>query len=221
MIERPRGIICRSSRCWPSPFADPAVRGLAHYRRRAGPRCSSAARARRGSDPTARARTGRGSGAVAGVAEILRRSDLAPAALARAAAQERELAAEARHHDIGRVPLLAALVGPLAGLQRALEVVRAALAQVALGDAGQVLIEDHHPPLGPLARLARRAVLPALAGGDRKMHDLQVALRVAHLGVAAEMAHLDHLVDATGHRLPAFLPARDHHLALPVLHSSH
>src|SRR3954470_14430352 len=129
-------------------------------------------------------------------AEILRRSDLRPAAaLARAtAAQERELAAEARHHDLGGVALLAALVGPLAGLQRALEVDRAALAQVALGDLGQVLVEDHHPmPLGPLARLARLAVLPALAGGDRQMHDLLVVLRVAHLGVAAEITHQDHL----------------------------
>src|SRR5215213_5632509 len=122
----------------------------------------------------------RGRGAVAGVAaEILRRSDLRPAAaLARTTAQERELAAEARHHDLGRVTLLAALVGPLAGLQRALEVDRAALAQVALSDVGQVLVEDHHPmPLGPLARVARLTVLPALAGGDRKMHDLLVALR--------------------------------------------
>ena len=29
-------------------------------------------------------------------------------------------------------------------------------------------------------------------------------LRVAHLGVAAEIAHQDHLVDAAGHLLPAF-----------------
>src|SRR5829696_6710107 len=60
-------------------------------------------------------------------------------------------------------------------------------------------------PLGPLSRLARLAVLPALAGGDREMHDLLVALGVAHLGVAAEITYQDHLVDAAGHcRLPAF-----------------
>ena len=72
------------------------------YRRRAGPRCSSAGRARRGSDPTARVRTGRDRGrrAVAGVAEILGRSYLGPAPLAHAA-QKRELAAGA-HHDLGR-----------------------------------------------------------------------------------------------------------------------
>src|SRR4051794_38048580 len=101
---------------------------------------------------------------------------------------------------------LAALVGALAGLQRALEIDRAALAQVALGDLGQVLVEDHHPvQLGPLARLGRLAVLPALAGGGRQMYDLLVALGVAHLGVAAEVAHQDHLVDAAGHRrLPTF-----------------
>src|SRR4051794_41966038 len=95
---------------------------------------------------------------------------------------------------------LAALVGPLAGLQRALEVDRAALAQVALGDLGQVLVEDHHPmPLGPLAWLARLAVLPALAGRDREVHDLLVILGVTHLGVAAGVTYQEKLVDAAGH----------------------
>jgi hypothetical protein len=46
------------------------------HRRRAGPRCPSAARARCRLDPMARARTGQGRGAVAGAAvEILRRAD--------------------------------------------------------------------------------------------------------------------------------------------------
>src|SRR3954471_19348332 len=145
----------------------------------------------------------RGGGAVASVAaEILRRSDLGPTALARAA-QERELAAEAGQHHLRGGALLPALVGPLAGLELALDVDRAALAQVALGDVRQVLVEDHHAvPLGPLARVARLAVLPALRGGDPQVDDLLVALAVAHLGVPPEVAHQDHLVHAAGHRLP-------------------
>src|SRR3954454_19333175 len=154
--------------------------------------------------PPALGRAGvRGGGAVAGVAAgILRRSDPGPTALARAA-QERELAAEAGQHHLRGGALLPALVGPLAGLELARDVDRAALAQVALGDVRQVLVEDHHAvPLGPLARVARLAVLPALRGGDPQVDDLLVALAVAHLGVPPEVAHQDHLVHAAGHRLP-------------------
>src|SRR4051795_11774355 len=108
-----------------------------------------------------------------------------------------------RQHHLRGVALLPALVGPLAGLELALDVDRAALAQVALGDVRQVLVEDHHAvPLGPLARVARLAVLPALRGGDPQVDDLLVALAVAHLGVPPEIAHQDHLVHAAGHRLP-------------------
>src|SRR3954464_2152007 len=156
--------------------------------------------------PPALGRAGaRGRGAVAGVAaEILRRSDLGPAALARAA-QERELAAEAGQHHLRGVALLHALVGPLAGLELALDVDRAALAQVALGDVRQVLVKDHHAvPLGPLARVARLAVLPALRGGDPQVDDLLVALAVAHLGVPPEVAHQDHLVHAAAIACPPF-----------------
>src|SRR4051812_42617997 len=72
--------------------------------------------------PPALGRAGaRGRGAVASVAaEILRRSDLGPTALARAA-QERELAAEAGQHHLRGGALLPALVGPLAGLELALD----------------------------------------------------------------------------------------------------
>src|SRR4051794_39282375 len=166
--------------------------------------------------PPALGRAGvRGRGAVAGVAaEILRRSDLGPAALARAA-QERELAAEAGQHHLRGGALLPALVGPLAGLELALDVDRAALAQVARGDVRQVLVEDHHAvPLGPLARVARLAVLPAFRGGDPQVDDLLVALAVAHLGVPPEVAHQDPLVHAAGHRLP---PSSSRGLACPRL----
>src|SRR3546814_7356117 len=78
---------------------------------------------------------------------------------------------------LGGVALLAALVGPLAGLQLPLDVHRAALAQVLLGDARQVLVEDHQPvPLGALALLAAALVPPALRGGQREVHDLGAVL---------------------------------------------
>src|SRR3546814_20871933 len=54
-----------------------------------------------------------------------------------AAAEQGELAAETLQHDLGGVALLAALVGPLAGLQLPLDVHRAALAQVLLGDRSE------------------------------------------------------------------------------------
>src|SRR4051794_33056291 len=154
--------------------------------------------------PPALGRAGvRGRGAVAGVAaEILRRSDLGPAALARAA-QERELAAEAGQHHLRGGALLPALVGPLAGLELALDVDRAALAQVARGDVRQVLVEDHHAvPLGPLARVARLAVLPALRGGDPEVAVFLVAWAVAPLGAPPGFPHKDPFVPAPAHRLP-------------------
>src|ERR1700751_1575625 len=57
--------------------------------------------------------------------------------------QHRQLAAEAVQHDLGRVALLAALIGPFAGLQCALEIDLRALLQVLLGDLGEPLVEDH------------------------------------------------------------------------------
>ena len=133
------------------------------------------------------------------VAEVAAAIVAAATALA-AAAEQGQLAPEAREHDLGGIALLAALVGPFAGLQLALDIDRAALAQVALGDVGQILVEDHHAvPLGALAVLARLAVAPALRGGDPQVDDLLIVLRVPHLGIAPEIAHQDHLVDAAGH----------------------
>src|SRR4051794_37102619 len=206
MIEPKDGAFLREQRKAPGArpssarFA-PALRGARGFAEEGVAAAEPLRDARR---PPALGRAGaRGGGAVAGVAAgILRRSDLGPAALARAA-QERELAAEAGQHHLRGGALLPGLVGPLAGLELALDVDRAALAQVARGDVRQVLVEDHHAvPLGPLARVARLAVLPALRGGDPQVDDLLVALAVAHLGVPPEIAHQDHLVHAAGHRLP-------------------
>ena len=133
----------------------------------------------------------------------------APASAAFAtAAEQGQFAAEALQDHLGGVLLLAALVGPFAGLQLALDIDRAALAQILLGDPGQVLVEDHHPvPLGAFALLAAAAVLPALGGGEREVHDLGAVLGASHLRVAAEVADQDDLVDAARHRLALACPS--------------
>ena len=50
--------------------------------------------------------------------------------------------------DLGGVVVLAFLVLPLAGLQAALDVHRAALLQVFTGDLGQAVVEHHAVPFG-------------------------------------------------------------------------
>src|SRR5690606_24672892 len=111
----------------------------------------------------------------------------APAALATTTAaagravEHRQRAIEAAQHDLGRITVLPVLVLPLAGLELALDVDLAALAQVVLGDVDQPFGEDRAAvPLGPLLPLAGVAVLPLLAG-----RDAQVAYRAAVL----ELAH--------------------------------
>src|SRR5690606_33839808 len=100
---------------------------------------------------------------------------------------------------------------PFARLQLALEVHRAALAQVLLGDLPQPLVEDHHAvPFGALAVLAAAAIAPALAGGDRKVDDLAAVLGVADFRVATEIAHENDLVDTAGHDTPSAQPFRGH-----------
>src|SRR5579863_4201980 len=111
-----------------------------------------------------------------------------------------QFALESADHDLGRIALLALLVGPLAGLQRAFDVNLAALVQEALGDVTDPIVENHHPvPLGAFLALARLAIVPGFAGGERQIDDLGAVLRGAHLGILAEIAHQDHLVDAACH----------------------
>src|ERR1700679_3757284 len=97
-----------------------------------------------------------------------------------------QLAAEVLEHDLGRVFLLAVLVGPFAGLERALDIDLGAFAQVLLGDLGEVLVEDDHAvPLGLLFPLAAGLVAPGLGRGDGKVHDGVAALHTADLRVRA------------------------------------
>src|SRR5262249_42712967 len=115
----------------------------------------------------------------------------------------RQFAAEALQHDLGRIALLPLLVGPFARLQGTLNIELRALAQVFLGDLDEPLVEDHDAvPFGALAPLARGAVAPALRGREVQIGDPGAVIGRADLGVAAEIADEDDLVDAASHGLP-------------------
>src|SRR5262249_36942498 len=66
----------------------------------------------------------------------------AEACSAAAAVEHGERGVEALQHDLGGVFLRAALVGPFAGLQLALDVNLGALLQILLGDLAEPLVED-------------------------------------------------------------------------------
>src|SRR5204862_5706462 len=126
------------------------------------------------------------------------------AAAAARAVEHRQFAAEALQHHLGRVFLDPGVVGPFAGLQGALDIDLRALLQVFLGDLNEALVEDHDAvPLGALLALARGAVAPALRGGEVQIGDADAVLGRADLGVAAEIADQDHLVDAASHGGPS------------------
>src|SRR5579883_1276046 len=123
------------------------------------------------------------------------------AAAVAAAVEHGERAAEARDHDLGRIALLAALVGPFAGRQLALDIDLRALAHVLLRDLSQLLVEDHDAvPFGALLALAALAIAPGVRRGDRHVHHGSAVLHGRHFGVAAEIADQDDLVHAARHR---------------------
>src|SRR6185369_16045388 len=113
------------------------------------------------------------------------------AAHALAAAEQLHLVRD----DLGGVVVLAFLVLPLARLQAALDVDRTALLQVFAGDLRQAVVEDHAVPFGLFLLLAALPVLPVARGGDADVAHRGAARRVAHLGIAAEVADDDDLVD--------------------------
>src|SRR5882724_4327612 len=111
-----------------------------------------------------------------------------------------EFAAEALQHDLGGVFLLAGLVGPFARLQLALDIDLGALVQVLLRHVHDALVEDDDPmPLGLLAALAGILVAPAFGGGEGEVGHARAVLRAADLGIAAEVADQNDLVDAACH----------------------
>ncbi len=87
--------------------------------------------------------------------------------------------------DFGGVAVGAGLfVLPLAGLQAAFDVDRAAFLQVFAGDLGQAVVHDHAVPFGFFAALAAGLVLPLRRGGQRQVADGRAVRAVAHFGVA-------------------------------------
>src|SRR5690606_9084302 len=101
--------------------------------------------------------------------------------------------------DVGAVALDAVLAGVLVGAQRAFDIDLAALLQVFAGDLRQAAEELDPVPLGAFLHLAGLLVLPRLGGGHADRGDGAPALGVFHVGVVAEVADEDDLVDATGH----------------------
>src|SRR5882762_582950 len=157
--------------------------------------------------PAAAGRGGgaRGAAEAAGVALVVAAfaGTAALAAAARGAVEHRQFAAEFLQHDLGRVFFDAGVVGPFARLQGALDIDLGALAQVFLGDRDEVLVEDHDAvPLGALLALAGIAVAPALRGRQVQIGDAGAVIGRADLGVAAEIADENHLVDAASHGSP-------------------
>src|SRR5579875_3028271 len=116
--------------------------------------------------------------------------------------QQGQLAAEAADHHLGGIFVLAGLVSPFAGLQRALHVDFAALVQILLGQLAEPLVEDHHPvPFGAFPALTALPVVPAFAGGHGKLHDFRAVLGGAHLGVTAQIADENHLIHCSCHHM--------------------
>src|SRR6266566_5024702 len=111
-----------------------------------------------------------------------------------------ELRVKVLQHDFGGVLVLARLVLPFARLQLPLEIDLRSLLQILLGDPAKALIEDDDAvPLGAFAALARCLVAPCIASGHTQIGDRPAILRASDLGVFAEIADQNHLVDATGH----------------------
>ena len=117
------------------------------------------------------------------------------------------LAAEHLHfvgHDLRGVAVLAFLVLPLARAQLAFDVNLRALAQVFGGDLGQAAEHRDLVPLRAVLLLAGLLVFPRLRGRESQVRDGTAARHVARLGVFAEIADENDLVDASCHASSCF-----------------
>src|SRR5581483_5919663 len=118
--------------------------------------------------------------------------------LARAGVAHALAAAEHLHavgDDLGGGALLPLLVLPLARAEAPFDVDLRALLQVLARDLREPAEEHHAVPLGALLLLAARLVLPRVGGRHRDVADRPALGVVAGLGVAAQIAHQDDLVD--------------------------
>src|SRR5690606_6115662 len=86
---------------------------------------------------------------------------------ARATAEHLHLARD----DLGRVPVLAVLVLPLARAQRSLDVDLRAFAQVLARDLAELVEQHDRVPLGALLLIASLAILPLLARREANVRD--------------------------------------------------
>ena len=96
--------------------------------------------------------------------------------------------------DLGRVPLVAVLVLPLAGLDAAFDVDGSALRQVLVAHLGGAAPDDDAMPLRAFLTFAA-LVRPVLARGEREVDDGLTVRGLAQLGVTSEVADEDGFVD--------------------------
>src|SRR4029079_13955192 len=121
----------------------------------------------------------------------------AAAARAFTTVEEDQFTAGTLKHHLGGVAVVAAIVGPLPGLDLALEIDLRALAQIMLRDPAKILVEDHDlVPFGLFLAFAGGFVAPALRRGDSEVHHFAAVVERTGLGVRAEIADQDHLVPA-------------------------
>ena len=103
-------------------------------------------------------------------------------------------------HNLGGIAVIAVIVLPLAGAELAFEIDLAALAEVALGHAGETLGEDRDiVPFRALFLLAGHAILPAFGRRDADIADLAAVLEAFHFRVRPQIADQNDLVDAACH----------------------
>src|SRR5690606_21638110 len=102
--------------------------------------------------------------------------------------------------DLGGVAILAVLVLPLASAQRSLDVDLRAFAQVLARDLAELVEQHDRVPLGALLLIASLAILPLLARREADVRDRFARWHGAGVGIGAEMADQNDLVDSAAHR---------------------
>jgi len=132
----------------------------------------------------------------------------AAAAALTAAPEERDLVGL----DLPDLAVHTLFVRVLTAAQRALDVHRAALRQVLPAELRRLAPDADLVPLGALLPLTF-LVGPLLRRRDAQVGDRLAALRIAHLGVSAQVANEDHLIDRS-HAFDLLLCRR----TLPLTH---
>src|SRR5260370_34214868 len=123
------------------------------------------------------------------------------ATAAAAAIEHGQRRVEALQHHLGRIFLDAALVGPFAGLQCALDVNLGALLQILLDNLAKRFGKNHDAmPLGLFLAFAGRLVTPGFRRRDAQIGDRPAILRPPDFRILAEVTDQNHLVYASRHR---------------------